>query len=420
MSLRRAALLLVAAACSRSPVQPPTAARASSSAAAATTTPAPARSAPPAPAAPADSQLAKVRPRPAPCLPGNPEAAPTALAARAEEELDAGSNERALACADEALRAAPRLLSALVARADALAALNRVDDARIGYARALAQDADDPYALLGAAELYVRRLGGGSESVELGLDYARRGLRAANRATPRDAGLAAQLELVTGMAENDLGQSRAALAHLDRSLQDRPDDADAIYERGVALYELCRFDEARRALEKALALAPDDAWTIHELGLVAERLGERARADELLARARTLSPEDFPPELQVDAEAFDAEVKDALAALPATEKKALQSIPLEVADLPDAADLLAVDPPLSPSILGLFRGPSEGEPCTKADGPRCRSIVIYRRNLLRFARDRRELSEQVRVTVLHELGHLHGESDDELRARGLE
>jgi predicted Zn-dependent protease with MMP-like domain len=79
-----------------------------------------------------------------------------------------------------------------------------------------------------------------------------------------------------------------------------------------------------------------------------------------------------------------------------------------------------VDPPLSPSILGLFRGPSELEPCLPDDGPRCRSIVFYRRNLARFAKSRRELDEQVRVTLLHELGHLHGESDDDLRARGLE
>ncbi len=46
--------------------------------------------------------------------------------------------------------------------------------------------------------------------------------------------------------------------------------------------------------------------------------------------------------------------------------------------------------------------------------------MLYRKNLVRFARDPKELSEQVRVTLLHELGHLHGESDDDLRARGLE
>jgi predicted Zn-dependent protease with MMP-like domain len=46
--------------------------------------------------------------------------------------------------------------------------------------------------------------------------------------------------------------------------------------------------------------------------------------------------------------------------------------------------------------------------------------VLYRKNLLRFAHDRAELDRQVRVTLLHELGHLHGEDDEQLRARGLE
>ena len=60
-----------------------------------------------------------------------------------------------------------------------------------------------------------------------------------------------------------------------------------------------------------------------------------------------------------------------------------------------AADLVAVEPPLSPSLLGLFRGPSEGEPCLAEDGPVCRSIVLYRKNLARFTHDRAELAEQV-------------------------
>ena len=165
---------------------------------------------------------------------------------------------------------------------------------------------------------------------------------------------------------------------------------------------------------------PDDAWTLHQLGLLAERRGDRAKADALLAKARRLAPDEFRADLPVDAEAFRGEVSRAVETLPEDERRSLAAVPIEIQDLPDAEDLLAVEPPLSPSILGLFRGPSEDEPCTAADGPRCRAIVFYRKNLLRFARDRAELVEQVRVTLLHELGHLHGEDDDELRARGLE
>jgi tetratricopeptide (TPR) repeat protein len=403
--LRRAACIaLLAAACTRPESQPP-------APPSARTTSAPAAS---------RAAAAAERPgaRPEPCLPAEPYSSASVLSAAAREALGAGANERALACTEEALRLSPRLVVALALRAQALAALGRIDDARLASSRALAVDPGDPEALLGAAELHVRRLGPARDALEVGLEYALRGARAA--AARKDRALAARLVLVAGMAENDLGRSHLALPHLDRALAALPDDPDVVYERGVALYELCRFDEAQRAFERALGLAPDDPWALHQLGLLAERKGDLARAGELLARARRLAPDEFPPELGVDPDAFRREVTAAIAALPEEERRALETVPVDIQELPAADDLLAVDPPLSPSILGLFRGPAEDEPCTAADGPRCRAIVFYRKNLVRFARDRRELAEQVRVTLLHELGHLHGADDEELRARGLE
>jgi predicted Zn-dependent protease with MMP-like domain len=186
----------------------------------------------------------------------------------------------------------------------------------------------------------------------------------------------------------------------------------------VALYELCRFEDARAALQKANALAPEDPWTMHYLGLVEEHGGNAAQAEQLLAKARRLAPGDFSAGIQISRAEFDDEVKRAISLLPPHEQRALASVPLELADVPALDDLTAVRPPLSPTILGLFRGPPEFEPC-ETDGE-CRSIVLYRRNLARFARDREQLAEQLRVTLLHELGHLHGENDDELRDRGLE
>jgi tetratricopeptide (TPR) repeat protein len=416
---RALGLLLLAAACNRTP--PPASAPAGASLSASPSARATAATSGAALHTPGPPvQLDAIRPRPAPCLPKEPFAAPSALAEEGLDALDAGAADRALACAEEALRLAPRLVPALAARAGALAALGRLDDARLAYARALAVDPDAPEALLGAAELFVRRTGNARDALETGLEYAVRGVRAALRPQHEDRDLAARLELVAGMAENDLGRSQLALAHLDRAVAARPADPDALYERGVALYELCRFEDAQRAFEKALAISPDDPWALHQLGLLAERRGDARRADALLAKARKLAPEEFRPDLGVDESAFAAEVAAAVTALPEAERRTLRSVPLELRDLPDADDLLAVDPPLSPSILGLFRGPAEDEPCAASDGPACRVIVLYRKNLVRFARDRRELSDQVRVTLLHELGHLHGENDNELRDRGLE
>jgi tetratricopeptide (TPR) repeat protein len=363
---------------------------------------------------PADGIL----PRQAPCVPEGPGFTPAALVEAGRDALDAGQGERALACAEDAVRLAPRLVAALALRATALGTLGRLDDARLAWARTLAVDPSDPEALLGAAELHVRRLGPARDALETGLEYALRGARAAT--ARRDRTLAARLVLVAAMAENDLGRSHLALPHAERAAAVLAADPDVAYERGVALYELCRFGEAEKAFSRALSLAPDDAWSLHQLGLLAERRGDRAKAEKLLARAHDLAPEDFPTDLAVDEEAFRREVKAAIASLPEQERRSLAGVPVEIQDLPDSEDLLAVDPPLSPSILGLFRGPAEDESCTAADGPSCRSIVFYRKNLLRFAHDRQEFVRQVRVTLLHELGHLHGEDDDQLRARGLE
>lgn len=332
--------------------------------------------------------------------------------------IDGGKDERALACAEAAVTVAPRSVSALSVRAGALVALNRLDEARTAYARALAVDPDDPEALLGAAEVYVRRIGTARDVLETGLVHALRGVRFAARRKERD--LLGRLELVAGMAENDLGRSQLALPHLKRAVAARPTDPDAVYEKGIALFELCRFDEAQRDFERALVLAPDDPWALYELGLLAERNGDERRATSLMAKAHILAPKDIRPDVNVSAVAFRNEVDVALAALPQEERRALHGVPVEIEDLPQLSDLLAVQPPLSPSILGLFRGPSENEACTPADGQRCRTIVIYRKNLLRFARDEKELKEQVRITLLHEIGHLHGLDDEELRARGLE
>ncbi len=48
------------------------------------------------------------------------------------------------------------------------------------------------------------------------------------------------------------------------------------------------------------------------------------------------------------------------------------------------------------------------------------SLVLYRKNLGRAVKSRAELSEQIRDTLLHEIGHLEGLDEDDLRRRGME
>jgi predicted Zn-dependent protease with MMP-like domain len=292
--------------------------------------------------------------------------------------------------------------------------------ARTGQVRFARPSGDDPAALRDAAESRIFQTAADREALEEGLALALRGAELARWGPKRDRPLAARLLVLAAVAENDLGRSMAALWHADEALRLQRSDADALYERGVALFELCRFTEARRSFARVLRRVPNDPWALYYLGLLAERAGEDSRAQRLLARAAQLAPDDLRPVVEVSPAEFEAEVRRAVASLPERERRSLDGVPVQVEDLPSLTDLTGTDPPLSPSILGLFRGPPRGEACTPDDGPVCRSIVLYRKNLSRFARDRREFAEQVRVTLLHEIGHLHGETDEALRARGLE
>jgi predicted Zn-dependent protease with MMP-like domain/Flp pilus assembly protein TadD len=357
--------------------------------------------------------------------PGSPPDDADPLAAildRAGDAFEDGRPAEALALADEALAAAPRSVPALHFRAAALAELGRTDDALDAYERALAIGKDDPELLLGAADFFVNAAQDGEpdrDLVERGLELARRGGKIARKAG--DAALAADLAWLEGVALNQLGRSDEALARLAEAERAAPDSVDVHLEKGFALYELCRFEEAREALLRAEALDAEEPWTQHQLGLVAERQGKHDEARRRLDRARKLSPDEFPRPIALSSEAFDDAVEDALRSLPAPVRRYLSNVAITVEDLPTDDDLLASDPPLSPAILGLFRGAPYGQKASMDPWSHFpSSIVLYQRNLERFARSREELIEEIGVTLVHEVGHFLGLDEDELYARGLD
>jgi len=153
------------------------------------------------------------------------------------------------------------------------------------------------------------------------------------------------------------------------------------------------------------------------LGLVLEQLGEMKEAEVELTRAVQLAPTELSPPVMIGTTEFQKEIDTVVASLPDERKKHVRAIKVEVADLPDPADLKAVTPPFPPTILGLYRGPVGRTPAP-TDEPS--SIVLYRKNLGRAVKTRSELTEQIRDTLLHEIGHLEGLDEDDLRRRGME
>ena len=386
------------------------------------------------------------------CFPERPswiDAAVADLLDRAGELFDAADFDGALACAEEAARQAPRSVEAHHNRAVALMHLDRLDDARDAMSLALALNPYDPETLEAAADLNINQLPPSADRSAIGLEYARRGSRHVGRG---DSERAARLALLEGQALIDLGRAVEALRRIDAALAATPKLPAAQYERGVALFELCRFPEAQRMFEKVLTTTPDHSHALYHLGLIAERMGNDVEATRRLTEAHAHDPKAFPLPPDVSATDFAERVRKAVAALPPDVQTDLAQIQVQAAEIPLMEDLVAERPPLSPTILGLFRGLplgwSEEEPrsaqavragksrraptsgagvgpdSSDRDNARCavpeRAVVLYRRNLLRTVHDPAELDQAITRTLLHEAGHLRGEDDGSLRDRGLE
>ena len=133
------------------------------------------------------------------------------------------------------------------------------------------------------------------------------------------------------------------------------------------------------------------------------------------------APDDFPPPVTLSPDAFEAVVEEALAELPEPVRAWLSNVAVTVEDLPETEELLGSDPPHSPSILGIFRGSPLGQKASMDPWSHFpSSIALFQRNLERMALDREELLAEIRVTLLHEVGHFLGLDEDELRSMGLD
>ncbi len=364
---------------------------------------------------------------------------------RAGDFLDRADADGALACAEEAARQMPRSVEAHHDRAVALIRLGRSDEARDALALALAIAPMDPETLELASDFYINHLPATAERSSIGLEFACRGRRTAGT---RDKGRAGHLALLEGQALIDLGRAADSLTPLAAAQKLLPKDASIRYERGVALFEQCRFDDARRSFEKVLTLDPAHAHALYYLGLILERQGDEDGAVMRIAEAARRDSKSFPPIPDVSPPDFADRLKRITASLSADVRRDLQGISVQAAELPATDDLTAELPPLSPTILGLFRGLPLGRDEDRNErstpsgrggrGPKSRvltssasdnpvayrtperAIVLYRRNLLRSVQSVADLDRAIERTLLHEVGHLRGEDDGSLRDRGLE
>lgn len=134
----------------------------------------------------------------------------------------------------------------------------------------------------------------------------------------------------------------------------------------------------------------------------------------------TVSHDDPSGPLPLSEEEIDRALDQALATLPPALAGAMDNVAIFVQDEPDP-DMLTdedYDEDGLPTLLGLY----DGTPLTQRDDGWNLAlpdrVLLFTGPLSRWCRTPAELSEQIGVTLLHELAHHFGLDDDRLTELG--
>jgi predicted Zn-dependent protease with MMP-like domain len=123
---------------------------------------------------------------------------------------------------------------------------------------------------------------------------------------------------------------------------------------------------------------------------------------------------------------FDEQLEAVLPKLPQMVHDALNDIPMLVEDFPPARLLQEFDVDERNELQGLYTGPNrfDSDGVGSADLPE--AIYLFREGIMALAIDEDgnvdevELREQIRITIMHEVGHYYGMDEDDLQERGYE
>jgi predicted Zn-dependent protease with MMP-like domain len=332
---------------------------------------------------------------------------------QAMEASHGGRTEEALAWLDEALLAHPDGAEAHNGRGEILWDEGRIDEALHEFERSLHADPKFVTAHLNRIELLVEDMGEFEQAVALCDE-----LLSGNSAFPRlDRGSEAEVYYLKAKAVFYPDDLEGALFLVRRAL--KTGGEVPIYRAfdGQILFELGRFQEAKRSLEVAVALDPESGHAVYHLALVLERLGADEEATNAFAKANALDPCHYPLPVEVDEVVFRQVAADALDNLPRSIRAYVENVPVLVEDYP-SPDLLSEEN-ISPQILGLYLGvPSTEAEVTQQPRDLTR-VILFKKNLEKICRDQDDLIEQIQITVRHEVGHHLGLSEEDLERLGL-
>lgn len=216
------------------------------------------------------------------------------------------------------------------------------------------------------------------------------------------------------LADDDLAQAKRTLRELEAACGE--DDPDVLYCAAQLAWTEERDDDAAALLRRVLEHDDAHADAHYDLACLAEGRGDHATMVQHFLRVRALdattdktigigSGEDF--------DAIERLARAVLDGLPEPFASRLAHVPVLIEKRP-ARHL--VQDGFDPRAFGLFEGATDGDQSLSAPT----RIVLFANNLVAEFPEPEELEEQVEITLLHEIGHFFGLSEDDMERLGLD
>jgi predicted Zn-dependent protease with MMP-like domain len=117
---------------------------------------------------------------------------------------------------------------------------------------------------------------------------------------------------------------------------------------------------------------------------------------------------------------FERLVVQAVESLPRKFLRRLENVDVVVEDEPTEEDLELAGIEPGGTLLGLYHGVPQSQRGPWYGNLLPDRIVIYQRPIEAVARDRREIRKEIRITIMHEIGHYFGLAEDDLAEAGYE
>ena len=122
--------------------------------------------------------------------------------------------------------------------------------------------------------------------------------------------------------------------------------------------------------------------------------------------------------MELTDEEFELLVEEAIESIPEGFSHYMKDLAVDIEDEPDDATCQEIQLRDRRSLFGLYRGVPLNRRHVDDPFRYPERIIIYQKNIERICRSKRQIVQQIRKTVLHEVGHHFGLTERHLRELG--